>query len=228
MSSSACPLRQGARGRCRRVSAGTERSASIWDRPKRCLVLLLPRVSGSGTMNDSRCASTSTTTRRLPLAAEVSRGRGPRDRATCSATRRACITSASRRRPRIDEARSAVAALLNADPSEIVFTSGGTESDNFAIRGAADALEPSGRRHLIASAIEHEAVLNTLQGARAPRLAHDARCRSITSGIVSPDRLREVDHRRHGARLGDARQQRDRHDPADRRAGRRSRTSTAR
>src|SRR6266851_4865147 len=40
----------------------------------------------------------------------------------------------------IDEARSAVATLVHADPSEVVFTSGGTESDNFAIRGAAEAL----------------------------------------------------------------------------------------
>src|SRR5580704_15485643 len=70
----------------------------------------------------------------------------------------------------MDDARSAIAALINADPSEIVFTSGGTESDNFAIRGAADAIEsaPPGkgarqRRHLIASAIEHEAVLNTIK-----------------------------------------------------------------
>ena len=63
----------------------------------------------------------------------------------------------------MDEARSAVAALIGGDPSEIVFTSGGTEADNFAIRGAAEALEPTGRRHLIASAIEHEAVLNTLK-----------------------------------------------------------------
>src|SRR3954471_8220127 len=54
----------------------------------------------------------------------------------------------------LDDARSAVAALIHADPSEIVYTSGGTESDNFAIRGAAEALEPTGRRHLIASAIE--------------------------------------------------------------------------
>src|ERR1700730_14293648 len=53
----------------------------------------------------------------------------------------------------LDEARSAVAALINADPSEIVFTSGGTESDNFAIRGAS---ETSARRGLVASAIEHE------------------------------------------------------------------------
>jgi cysteine desulfurase len=91
----------------------------------------------------------------------------------------------------MDEARSAVATLLNGDLSEIVFTSGGTESDNFAIRGAAEALEPTGRRHLIASAIEHEAVLNTLKalarrGWRTTLLAVDQ------SGIVSPDRLRDA------------------------------------
>ena len=44
----------------------------------------------------------------------------------------------------MDEARSAVAALIGADPSEIVFTGGGTEGDNIAIRGAAEALEPTG------------------------------------------------------------------------------------
>jgi len=91
----------------------------------------------------------------------------------------------------MDDARSAVATLLNADPSEVVFTSGGTEADNFAIRGAAEALEAGGRKHLIASAIEHEAVLNTLKalarrGWRTTLLPVDA------SGIVSPDRLREA------------------------------------
>ncbi len=91
----------------------------------------------------------------------------------------------------LDDARSAVAALLNADPSEIIFTSGGTESDNFAIRGAADALEPSGRRHLVASAIEHEAVLNTYKALAR----HGWRTTVIpmtASGIVDPDRLRDV------------------------------------
>src|SRR5436190_8065010 len=91
----------------------------------------------------------------------------------------------------LDEARSEIAALIHADPSEIVFTSGGTEADNFAIRGAADALEPTGRRLLIASAIEHEAVLNTLKalarrGWRTSLLAVDE------SGIVSPARLRDA------------------------------------
>src|SRR5512132_1846410 len=63
----------------------------------------------------------------------------------------------------LDEARSSVAALVGGDPSEVVFTSGGTEADNFALRGVAEALEPTGRRRLIASASEHEAVLNTLK-----------------------------------------------------------------
>ena len=64
---------------------------------------------------------------------------------------------------RLDEARIQVAALLDADANDVVFTSGGTESDNFAIRGAAEALETTGRRHLIASAMEHEAVLVTMR-----------------------------------------------------------------
>ena len=91
----------------------------------------------------------------------------------------------------MDDARSAVAGLLHADPSEIVFTSGGTESDNFAIRGAAEALEVTGRKHLVASAIEHEAILNTLK-ALARRGWRTTLVPVDQSGVVSPDRLREV------------------------------------
>ena len=91
----------------------------------------------------------------------------------------------------LDDARSSVAALLNTDASEVVFTAGGTESDNLAIRGAAEALEPSGRRHLITSAIEHEAVLNTLK-ALARRGWRVTTIPVESSGIVSPDRLREA------------------------------------
>jgi len=63
----------------------------------------------------------------------------------------------------LEEARASVAALIGAEPAEVVFTSGGTEADNFAVRGVAEACEASGRRHLVASAIEHEAVLNTVK-----------------------------------------------------------------
>src|SRR5262245_21942675 len=91
----------------------------------------------------------------------------------------------------LDEARSAVAALVNGDPSEVVFTSGGTESDNFAIRGVAEALEPIGRRHLVASAIEHEAVLNTLR-ALARRGWRPSLVPVCQSGVVSSERVREL------------------------------------
>src|SRR6187399_1271446 len=54
----------------------------------------------------------------------------------------------------LDDARTAVASLIGGEPAEIVFTSGGTEADNLALRGAAEAVEPSGRRHIITSGIE--------------------------------------------------------------------------
>jgi cysteine desulfurase len=88
----------------------------------------------------------------------------------------------------LDEARSAVAALISAEPSEVVFTSGGTEADNFALRGVAEALEPTGRRHLIASAIEHEAVLNTLKA--LARRGWDTTLLPVdATGIVAPEAL---------------------------------------
>src|SRR5688500_17883805 len=88
----------------------------------------------------------------------------------------------------LDDARSAVAALLGGDPSEVVFTSGGTESDNFAIRGAAEALEVTGRRHLIATGIEHEAVLNTLK-ALGRRGWQTTLLPVGTSGLITGDSL---------------------------------------
>jgi cysteine desulfurase len=91
----------------------------------------------------------------------------------------------------LDDARSAVAALVGGDPSEIVFTSGGTESDNFAIRGVAEALAPTGRRHLIATTIEHEAVLNTFK-ALARRGWKTTLLPVDQSGIVSTDALEQA------------------------------------
>ena len=60
----------------------------------------------------------------------------------------------------MDEARTQVARLINAETSEIVFVSGGTEADNFAIRGIAESQKSKGR-HIITSTIEHHAVLHT-------------------------------------------------------------------
>jgi len=60
----------------------------------------------------------------------------------------------------IDEARANVAALLNADPKEIIFTSGATESDNLAIKGAAHFYHKKGK-HIVTCKTEHKAVLDS-------------------------------------------------------------------
>ena len=91
----------------------------------------------------------------------------------------------------LDQARSSVAALIGAEPSEVVFTSGGTESDNMALRGVAEALEPLGRRHLVATGIEHEAVLNTLR-ALARRGWSTTLLPVDQSGVVKPDALEQA------------------------------------
>ncbi len=59
----------------------------------------------------------------------------------------------------LTEAREKIASVLNATPAEIIFTSGGTESDNLALKGL--AYPETKRRHIITSAVEHHAVLNT-------------------------------------------------------------------
>ncbi|KQB00600.1 cysteine desulfurase [Vibrio metoecus] len=62
----------------------------------------------------------------------------------------------------VDTAREQIAELLNADPREIVFTSGATESDNLAIKGVAHFYNKQGK-HLITSKTEHKAVLDTMR-----------------------------------------------------------------
>jgi cysteine desulfurase len=93
-------------------------------------------------------------------------------------------------REAVEGARFRVAALIGAAQAEIVFTGGGTEADNLAILGAALA-EKGGRNHIIASAIEHQAVENACR-----RLAECGF--SVTflpvdgEGRVNPDDLRKV------------------------------------
>ena len=104
-------------------------------------------------------------------------------------------TFGQRAKTGLDEARSAVAGLVGGSPSEVVFTSSGTESDNLAIRGAAEVLEPTTRRHLIAAAVEHEAVLNTLK-ALGRRGWNVTFIQIGPNGILEPTQLAEsIDNR---------------------------------
>jgi len=96
----------------------------------------------------------------------------------------------------VEEARARVAALLKATPGEIVFTSGGTESDNLAVIGAARALRGKGR-HVVTTAIEHDAVrhaadLLELEGFEVTRVAPgpDGRVASQTiEAAIRPDTI---------------------------------------
>ena len=89
------------------------------------------------------------------------------------------------------EAREKCAAAIGAKPEEIVFTSGGTESDNMALRQAAMLGMASGKRRIVASAIEHPAVLNTcrsleLQGFEVRLIGVDG------NGYVDMEQAREL------------------------------------
>jgi cysteine desulfurase len=94
----------------------------------------------------------------------------------------------------LDEARAQVARLINAAPSEVVFTASGTEADNMALRGAV-AMAPEGRRGIVHSAVEHHAVLNTAR-ALGEEGAAVAVARVGPDGVVDMDDLRsKVDER---------------------------------
>jgi len=93
-------------------------------------------------------------------------------------------------RKAIDDAREALACLIGAEPKEIVFTSGGTEADNFALRGVASALKGKGG-HIITSSVEHHAVLSTCKylekmGKKITYLPVDK------YGWLDPDRVKEA------------------------------------
>jgi len=95
-------------------------------------------------------------------------------------------------RDAVDGARAHVASLINAEPEEVIFTSGGTESDNLAIRGALRARRRiSPANHIVTSQIEHPAVLKTCMdlqedGCRVSYVPCD------TNGVVRLDLLEEA------------------------------------
>ncbi len=93
-------------------------------------------------------------------------------------------------RKAVDAARADIARVMGAEPSEIYFTASGSESDNWAVKGAALARQAKGK-HIITSAIEHPAVLNVFEylgknGFEVTYLPVDS------EGIVHPESLREA------------------------------------
>ena len=63
----------------------------------------------------------------------------------------------------IEKARGQVAKMFNSDPENIIFTSGGSESNSFAFLAAADRLESSGKKHILVSSVEHDSVLRAAE-----------------------------------------------------------------
>ncbi|MCT7366686.1 cysteine desulfurase family protein [Mycolicibacterium llatzerense] len=103
-------------------------------------------------------------------------------------------TSGRAARRRMEEARESLAQQLGARPSEVIFTAGGTESDNLAVKGIFWARRDScpGRRRIVTSPIEHHAVLDAVEwlaeheGAEVTWLPVDS------AGSTSPAALREI------------------------------------
>jgi cysteine desulfurase len=99
-------------------------------------------------------------------------------------------TFGQRARAAVETARDQLAALLNARSQEIVFTSGGTESDNHAIFGIVAASSAPGK-HAITTTIEHEAVLNTCQALEKQGVAITY-LRVSRDGLIDLDELRKA------------------------------------
>jgi cysteine desulfurase len=99
-------------------------------------------------------------------------------------------TAGRRARRVVEESREQLAEVFGARPSEIIFTSGGTEADNLAVKGLYWARREDDRRRVLTTSVEHHAVLDSVrwleetQGAEAVWLGVDA------SGMVRPDMLR--------------------------------------
>ena len=96
-----------------------------------------------------------------------------------------------RARASLDDARERAARALKCKPSEIIFTSGGTESNNLAVFGAARLLKSKGR-HLITSAVEHHAVLNCFDYLEKKEGFDVTRLKVDSDGRVAPEDLKRA------------------------------------
>ena len=108
--------------------------------------------------------------------------------AECYGNPSALYSIGQRAKDALEEARETVARLIGAEPREIVFTSGGSEADNQAIRSAAEAGAKKGKKHIVSDAIEHHAVLHTLK--RLEREGFEVTLVPVTpAGLVEPEAI---------------------------------------
>ncbi len=89
----------------------------------------------------------------------------------------------------VEEARESIAAQLGAHPTELIFTSGGTESDNLAVKGAFWCGAEVGRRRVVTSAIEHHAVLDSVAWLDRSALAEASYVPVDAAGRLDPETL---------------------------------------
>ena len=94
-------------------------------------------------------------------------------------------------REALEQARADVAAVINAEPREILFTSGGSEADNQALRSAAAIGKKLGKMHIISTAFEHHAILHTLE--RLEKEGFEVTLLDVhEDGLVRPEELEEA------------------------------------
>jgi cysteine desulfurase len=101
------------------------------------------------------------------------------------------LHAAGRRARRVvEESREQLAEVFGARPSEIVFTSGGTEADNLAVKGLYWARRSDGRRRVLTTSVEHHAVLDSVRWLEEAQGAEAVWLITGTDGLVRPDALR--------------------------------------
>ena len=100
-------------------------------------------------------------------------------------------TTGQEAREALEQARADVAAVINAEPREILFTSGGSEADNQALRSAAALGRKNGKMHIISTAFEHHAILHTLE--RLAKEGFEVTLLDVhENGLVRPEELEEA------------------------------------
>lgn len=91
----------------------------------------------------------------------------------------------------VETARGQVAAGLGADPAEIYFTAGGSESDNWALKGIAQAMGKKGKKHIVTTAFEHHAILHTAQALE--KQGYEITYLPVSSkGLVDPQQVKDA------------------------------------